>query len=73
MNLFSLRSALLLICIFAAHTVTAQCPEGKSEVVIVTPNGVSKNICVNNAAIPGLEQAQEDSPIDLSHVHQKNI
>lgn len=68
MNLFSISSTLLLIGIFTAHTASAQCPEGKSEIVIVTPNGVAKNICVQDDAISGLEQAQHNSPIDLSQV-----
>jgi hypothetical protein len=65
MNHFSLRSSLLMICIFALHAVAAQCPEGKSEVTVVTPNGVSKTICVGSKAIEGLEAAQEYAPVDL--------
>lgn len=61
----SLRASLLMICIFAAQAVAAQCPEGKSEVVVVTPSGVSKNICVAQAAIPGIENAANNEVIEI--------
>lgn len=37
----------------------AECAVGMSEVIIATPNGVSKNICVPESALPGIEKAQE--------------
>jgi len=54
-------AALLLISLSIAVPVLAGCPEGKSEVVIVTPNGISKTICVSDNAIPGIENAAEHS------------
>jgi len=68
MNHGSLRASLLMICIFAAQAASAQCPEGKAEVVVVTPSGVSKNICVAQAAIPGIENAANNEVIEIAPV-----
>jgi hypothetical protein len=39
----------------------AECPEGKSEVQLTTPNGRQKAICVPDDALPGIENAAEHS------------
>ena len=55
-----LRSAaLLLIGLSTAIPVLAECPEGKSEVMLMTPSGKTKTICVSDNAIPGIENAAE--------------
>jgi hypothetical protein len=41
--------------------VWAECPEGKSEILIVTPSGRETVICVPDNAIPGLENAADHS------------
>ena len=57
-----LRSAvLLIICLSTAIPVLAQCPKGKSEVIVMTPSGITKTICVSDNAIPGIENAAEHS------------
>ena len=55
-----LRSAaLLFIGLSAAIPVLAACPDGKSEVLLMTPSGITKTICVSDNAIPGIENAAE--------------
>ena len=56
------KIALLVICLFVTIPVLAQCPEGMSEVVVVTPSGISNTICIEDAAIPGIENAAVHSP-----------
>lgn len=43
----------------------AECPEGKSEVVLYTPSGNSNLLCVSDNAVPGIENANEHTKIDL--------
>jgi hypothetical protein len=51
------------ICIvFLASTAQAECPEGKSEVLMTTPSGKQKVMCIPDAAVPGLENAADNSP-----------
>jgi hypothetical protein len=54
-------AALFVICVLTAIPVLAECPEGKSEVILMTPKGVTKTICVSDNAIPGIENAAEHS------------
>lgn len=49
--------ALFIICVSAAVPVLAECPEGKSEVLLMTPSGITKTICISDNAIPGIENA----------------
>jgi len=60
-----LRHALLIIGICAAQLSYAECPDGKAAVVVVTPSGISKDICVAQAAIPGLESAPDHAATEL--------
>ena len=39
----------------------AECPEGKNEVLMVTPSGIQKTLCVPDTAIKGIETAAEHS------------
>ena len=59
-NIPSLALVFLFLLVPSLPAI-AECPEGKSEVVIVTPNGISKTICVSDDAIPGIENAAEHS------------
>jgi hypothetical protein len=51
----------LALSVFVGSTALAECPEGKSEVILVTPSGKVKTLCVPEAALPGLENAAEHS------------
>jgi hypothetical protein len=42
-------------------SASAQCPEGKSEIVVQTPSGVVKTLCVGDQAVEGLENAADHS------------
>jgi hypothetical protein len=55
---------LLVVVVFLLPygSVLAECPEGKSEILIVTPSGKQKTICVPDQALPGIENAAENSP-----------
>ena len=66
MNITPLRWTIGMILVFAAHAVSAECPEGKSVVVLMTPSGNVKNICVADAAIPGIENAAENAPLEIA-------
>ena len=52
----------LALSMFIASVALAECPEGKSEVILVTPSGKIKTICVPDTALPGIENAAEHSP-----------
>lgn len=49
------------ICL-SASVVLAECPDGKSEVLLVTPSGKEKLLCVSDNAMDGIENAAEHSP-----------
>ena len=59
--------AVSLLPLLVPLQALAECKEGQSEVVVVTPSGISKTICVDDNAIPGIEQAAENSPLELVH------
>jgi hypothetical protein len=59
-NLFAIVIVLAL-SMFIASVALAECPEGKSEVILVTPSGKIKTICVPETALPGIENAAEHS------------
>ena len=61
MGIYLRNAALFLICLTTAIPVLAECPEGKSEVLLMTPSGITKTICVSDKAIPGIENAAEQS------------
>jgi len=44
-----------------AQAAQAICPEGKSEVLVVTPSGTEKTLCVPALAIAGIENAAQNS------------
>lgn len=58
-------AAVLFLSFLAAGHAIAQCPDGKSEVVVVTPSGLSKTICVSDNALPGIETAAENAVLDV--------
>jgi len=49
----------------AQQAENGECPEGKAPITITTPSGKTKNLCVANSAIPGLENAGEHSAADI--------
>lgn len=49
----------LSMCFYS--TSFGECPEGKSEIQLITPSGIQKSICVPDEAIPGIENAAENS------------
>lgn len=61
-------AALLTVYVFAATQAWAQCPEGKTEVELVTPNGVTKTVCLADKARPGIENAPEHTPLTIIDV-----
>ena len=63
MNKISIIISLILFCIIAffSNLSFAECPDGKTEVYIVTPSGKEKIICVSDNAIPGIENAADHS------------
>lgn len=62
MKTYITAATLLFISFFLINTAVAECPDGMAELVIVTPSGISKTICVPDSAIPGLESAADHSP-----------
>lgn len=61
--------ALLGIALGFSGVWAAGCPEGKFEVIMTTPSGNQKTMCVSNNAVQGIENAAEHSesiliPID---------
>ena len=54
-------TALFLICVLTSISVLAECPEGKSEVLLTTPSGKTNTMCVSDNAILGIENAAEHS------------
>ena len=52
--------SLFAIAILASPAF-AECPEGKNEVLMVTPSGIQKTLCIPNAAIIGIETAADHS------------
>ena len=60
------KKTVLSIIILVALAMIAQaaqaiCPEGKSEVLVVTPTGTEKTLCVPALAIDGIENAAQNS------------
>ncbi len=43
----------------------AECPEGKSEVVLYTPSGKANMLCVSDNALPGIANANEHTTLDV--------
>lgn len=62
----TLRVSYLLISCFIAQMAHAECPAGKSEVIVVTPSGNSKNICIAQQALPAIENAANGEVIQLA-------
>jgi hypothetical protein len=54
-------TALFLICVLTSISVLAECPEGKSEVLLTTPSGKTNTMCVSDTAILRIENAAEHS------------
>ncbi len=52
---------IVAIALAVALPASAQCPEGKSEILIVTPSGRDKVRCVPDQALPGIENAADHS------------
>jgi hypothetical protein len=53
--------AMLLVSVFIAAEVLAECPEGKNPVQLTTPSGKTKTLCIPDAAVQGIENAAEHS------------
>jgi hypothetical protein len=51
----------LLCTVMFSATAWAACPEGKSEVILYLPNGMEKTMCIPDQALPGLQNAAENS------------
>jgi hypothetical protein len=47
--------------VLAALPAEATCPEGESEITIVTPSGKEKLLCIPDQAVAGLENAADHS------------
>jgi len=54
-------TVLALSAFFATEVALAECKAGKVEVVIITPSGKEKTICVSENALAGFENAAEHS------------
>ena len=58
----ALINALIATSLLLASTASADCPQGQNEVTIVNPgNGPVVELCVPDAALPGLLRASENS------------
>jgi len=51
----------LVLSMFFFSPSFAGCPEGKSEIQLITPSGIQKSICVADEALPGIENAADQS------------
>jgi len=56
----------LLAGVLVAMPVSAQCPEGKTEILMTTPNGITKVRCVNDKAISGIENSADHAVIEIA-------
>jgi hypothetical protein len=58
-----LRFAFAIACLVGllSPEAWAECPPGKTEITIITPSGKTKVLCVPDAALPGIENAAENS------------
>jgi hypothetical protein len=52
---------MLAFSMFISLTASAECPPGKSEIVIIPPSGILKTFCVPDRAIEQIENAEEHS------------
>ena len=64
MRSFLCSTALFLIFLTTAIPILAECPEGKSEVVLYTPSGNANMLCVSDNALPGIENANTHTTLD---------
>ncbi len=60
------KKTVLSIIVLVALAMIAQaaqaiCPDGKSEVLVVTPSGIEKTLCIPVQAIVGIENAAQNS------------
>jgi hypothetical protein len=60
------KKTVLSIIILVALAMIVQgaqaiCPEGKSEVLVVTPSGTEKTLCIPALALDGIENAAQNS------------
>ena len=51
----------LVVLAMIAQAAQAICPEGKSGVLVVTPSGTEKTLCIPGLAIVGIENAAQNS------------
>ncbi len=60
-NVYVFLFVALVVSVFMASEVLAECPEGKNPVSITTPSGKTKTLCIPDAAVQGIENAAEHS------------
>ena len=66
MALFVLGGTLLNPLIGQALAQGFDCGDGKSELILILPNGMEKTICVPDSAVEKIEAATENAPIDFT-------
>jgi len=54
-------AVIMAIAVIVAPIASAQCPEGKQPVTMVTPSGKVKTLCIPENAVKGIENAAENS------------
>jgi hypothetical protein len=60
-NLFAILIGMLCFAVTSSTIWAGECVEGKSPVQINLPNGMQKTICLNDSALPGLQNAADHS------------
>jgi hypothetical protein len=55
--------AVVCLVVIGASVASAECPEGKSEMLLITPSGKEKVLCVSDNVVLGIENAAENSAI----------